>query len=129
MALLSRIFMTDTSKIRSWKDHPQYEELKKQADLCVKTLPEWDAEGGACDMYYWYYGTFALYQWGDPHWSKWKKAIEAALLPTQRQDGNFKGSWDPVGPWGEDGGRVYSTAICAIILEVYYRYNRLLGAR
>ena len=63
-------------------------------------------------------------------WKACKKALEKALLPNQRQDkGNFKGSWDPVGPWGEDGGRVYSTAICALVLEVYYRYAQVLGAR
>jgi hypothetical protein len=81
-------------------------------------------------MYYWYYGTFAMNQWGGKHWTSWKKAIEKALIPNQRQEnGNFKGSWDPVGPWGEEGGRVYSTAICTLILEVYYRYARVLGAR
>jgi hypothetical protein len=34
------------------------------------------------------------------------------------------GSWDPVDPWGSAGGRVYSTAINALTLEVYYRYYR-----
>ena len=67
-----------------------------------------------------------------PHWTQWKKAIETALIPNQRRedkDDNFFGSWDAAGPWGEEGGRVYSTAICALILEVYYRYARVLGAR
>ncbi len=129
VALLSRIFMADASKIRTWKDHPDYDTLKMQADLIVNKLPNWDPEGGSCDIYYWYYATFAMNQWGGQHWERWRKAIEKALLPNQRQDGNFKGSWDPVGPWGEEGGRVYSTAICALILEVYYRYARILGAR
>ncbi len=129
VALLSRIFMTDTDKVKNWREHPDYEMLKKQVDLCLKKLPNWDPEGGSCDMYYWYYATFALYQWGGSAWNTWKKSIEKALLPSQRQDGNFKGSWDPAGPWGEEGGRVYSTAICAIILEVYYRYSSILGAR
>ena len=72
---------------------------------------------------------FALNQGGGAHWKKRKAAIEKALLPHQRKDGNFLGSWDPGGPWGEEGGRVYSTAISALILEVYYRYSRVLGAR
>ena len=38
-----------------------------------------------------------------------------------------RGSWDPVGPWGVDGGRVYSTAILAMCLEVYYRYDKVFG--
>jgi len=35
-----------------------------------------------------------------------------------------RGSWDPVGPWGREGGRVYSTATMALCLQVYYRYQR-----
>jgi hypothetical protein len=32
------------------------------------------------------------------------------------------GSWDPDPLWGGYGGRVYSTAVGALCLEVYYRY-------
>ena len=130
VSLLCRIFMTDTTEVRNWRDHEDYELLKKQADLLASKLPEWDEEGGSCDMYYWYYGTFAMNQWGGKHWKAWKKAIERALLKNQHQGkDNFTGSWDPVGPWGKEGGRVYSTAICTLILEVYFRYARVLGAR
>ena len=132
VSLLCRIFMTDTSKVKKWKDHPKYEVMKKHADLLVDCLPIWDEEGGSCDFYYWYYGTFAMNQWGGDQWKKWKKAIETALLENQRMEDpedNFYGSWDPVGPWGEDGGRVYTTATGALILEVYYRYGKVLGAR
>jgi hypothetical protein len=124
--------MTDTSKVKRWKDHPNYAMMNKQANLIANTLPEWDAEGGSCDFYYWYYGTFALNQWGGPAWKKWKKAIETTLIDNQRMENekdNFYGSWDPVGPWGEEGGRVYTTSIGALILEVYYRYGKVLGAR
>ncbi len=132
VALLSRIFMTDGKKVKRWSDHPNYEMLKKQADLIASKPPLWDEGDGSIDMYYWYYGTFAMNQWGGKHWKDWKKAIETALIPNQhRQDeeDNFFGSWDPVGPWGEEGGRVYSTAICTLMLEVYYRYSQILGAR
>ena len=130
VSLLCRIFMTDIEEVDDWKKHADYDLLKKQADLIVNTLPTWSEDGSSNDMYYWYYGTFALNQWGGKHWKSWKKAIEKALLGNQRTEkGNFKGSWDPNGPWGEDGGRVYSTATCALILEVYYRYARVLGAR
>ena len=131
VALLSRIFMTDHDEVKKWSDHPNYEMLKKQADLIISKPPLWD-EDGSIDMYYWYYGTFAMNQWGGKHWKDWKKAIEDALIPNQRREDkedNFFGSWDPAGPWGEEGGRVYSTAICALMLEVYYRYAQVLGAR
>jgi hypothetical protein len=48
------------------------------------------------------------------------------VVGAQRRDGNFAGSWDPVGVWGEDGGRVYSTAMLALTVQAYYRYARLL---
>ena len=38
------------------------------------------------------------------------------------------GSWTPDGVWGGYGGRVYSTAMAALCLEVYYRYLPLYGA-
>ena len=45
----------------------------------------------------------------------------------QREGGNEHGSWDSVDAWGEDGGRVYSTAILALTLQAHYRYGRLAG--
>jgi hypothetical protein len=103
--------------------------LRRHADLLLQCLPEWDAEGHGCDMYYWYYGTFALFQLGGVHWKRWESAMTDAVVRSQRRDGDERGSWDPVGPWGSVGGRVYSTALMTLCLEVYYRYSRVMGAR
>jgi hypothetical protein len=43
--------------------------------------------------------------------------------------GSRTGSWDPIDPWGEDGGRVYSTAMLTMCCEVYYRYDRVFGVK
>jgi hypothetical protein len=40
----------------------------------------------------------------------------------QRTDGDFAGSWNPRSPWGDYGGRVFSTAVSTLCLEVYYRF-------
>jgi len=103
--------------------------MKDHAELLLRTLPEWDPEGCGCDMYYWYYGSFAMYQMGGKYWKQWRKALEPAVIGSQRKDGAAKGSWDPVGPWGFSGGRVYSTATMVLSLEAYYRYARVLGGR
>jgi len=103
--------------------------MVRHADLLAKTLPEWDPAGFGCDMYYWYYGSYAMYQMGGRHWSAWKSAMEKAVLGSQRRDGDLRGSWDPLGPWGYSGGRVYSTALMVLCLEVYFRYAQVLGAR
>ena len=83
-------------------------------------------------MYYWYYGTYALFQMGaqkPEYWKRWEEALVPTLLESQRADGDARGSWDPVGPWGHSGGRVYSTALMTLCLEVHFRYGRLLGGR
>ncbi|MFT5153826.1 MAG: hypothetical protein ACI841_003831, partial [Planctomycetota bacterium] len=85
--------------------------MKQHADLLKKSLPHWDPEGFGCDMYYWYYGSYAMYQMGGSHWKAWNKAMKPAVLNSMRRDADFYGSWDPVGPWGYSGGRVYSTAM------------------
>ena len=57
--------------------------------------------------------------------------MTTSMVGNQRMDTDycaFKGSWDPIDPWGGDGGRVYSTALLAMCLEVYYRYDRVIGA-
>ena len=102
--------------------------MDQQADLILsKTPPVWNAKSdGSIDHYYWYYATYALFQYGGKHWKDWSKAIEKAVVKPQRKDGNFKGSWDPIGAWGEQGGRVYSTAILCLTLEAHYRYARLI---
>jgi hypothetical protein len=120
-ALLCRIFMGD--------DPSSEPMLVKHADLLMKKLPRWAPDEGACDMYYWYYGTYAMYQIGGSKWKAWNRELKSAVLDTQRRDGAATGSWDPVGPWGQAGGRVYSTATMALCLEVYFRYSRVAGAR
>ena len=79
------------------------------------------------NVYYWYYGTLAMFQREGNDWRKWNAAMQAALLDTQRFDGRMAGSWDPDQQWGAYGGRVYSTALGALCLEVYYRYLPLHG--
>ena len=101
--------------------------MKAAADLILAHPPVWDVQGGAIDHYYWYYATYALYQMGGRHWSEWSKRLTDAVVKQQRKEPECAaGSWDPIGVWGEDGGRVYSTAILALTLEAYYRYTRLV---
>ncbi len=130
VTLLCRIFMSDAAQLRRWEDHPQHAQLARQVALLRAQPPRWDESGGL-DLYYWYYATYALNQWGGAAWKEWERALGQALLPAQRRENprdNFFGSWDPADAWGEDGGRVYSTALCALMLEVYYRYDKVLGA-
>lgn len=88
--------------------------------------------------YYWYYGTVAAFQMGGDHWNRWNAHLRDAILPLQNRDRTAKGrkrhqfgSWKPYGlesglrwgRWGRMGGRVYTTAICTLTLEIYYRHT------
>jgi len=74
------------------------------------------------NYYYWYYGTLAMKHHGGEAWDSWNDALRDLLVSEQRKSGALAGSWDPRDIWGVYGGRVYSTAICTLSLQVYYRY-------
>jgi hypothetical protein len=94
-------------------------------DVLMSHLPNWNKpKNDKVDMYYWYYATYAMFQYGGQKWHKWNTEMKKALLDTQRVGGCADGSWDPVGKWGMVGGRVYATAINCLTLEIYYRYAR-----
>ncbi|MFM8415241.1 MAG: squalene--hopene cyclase [Planctomycetota bacterium] len=83
---------------------------------------------GTYNIYTWYYATLASFHAGGPQWEAWNGRLQAALLPLQHRSGGLlDGSWDPDPVWGGHGGRVYSTALAALTLEVYYRYLPLHG--
>lgn len=82
-------------------------------------LPDWKA---AADTYYWYYATLALFQHQGEPWRRWNEALTRELLAHQEKTGRCRGSWVPEGKWADKGGRVYQTALCTLMLEVYYRY-------
>lgn len=122
VGLLCRFFLK--------QDPDKVEIMKKHADVLARSLPEYDPNAFGNDMYYWYYGSYAMFQMGqDKYWGRWKAAMEKAVVGSQQSDGDEKGSWDPIGPWGYVGGRVYSTALMVLCCEVYFRYGRVLGAR
>ncbi|MFP4434508.1 MAG: hypothetical protein ACLFTN_08550 [Phycisphaerae bacterium] len=78
------------------------------------------------NFYYWYYGSLALMQLEDDHWEKWNAQLRDSLVKRQNTRGAAAGSWDPKGKWADRGGRVYSTAMATLTLEVYYRYLPML---
>jgi hypothetical protein len=109
--------------------------LKLGAEFLRQELPAWDEKngkstvGGAVTFYHWYYGTLAMFQMGNPFWKQWNEALKKTLLPNQCKGGPLDGSandkdgsWDLLCRADKAGGRVYTTAVGALCLEVYYRY-------
>jgi hypothetical protein len=99
-------------------EKPTDDLVRKGVDLCLRVPPVWDPDGGSIDMYYWFHGTEAMALVGGTAWATWRKALEDAVLLKQRPAGagSRAGSWDPIDPWGDDGGRVYSTALLVLAL-------------
>jgi hypothetical protein len=101
--------------------------MRAAEGLIVKKPPTWDTDAGCIDMYYWFYGSHALFQMGGPSWTGWSRRLVDAAVKGQRKEGHAGGSWDPVDPWAEDGGRIYSTAMMVLSLEAHYRLGRPAG--
>ncbi len=92
--------------------------LARSAALLQACPPQWQPD--RIDPYYWYMGTLATWQFGGEPWQVWSQAL-AVLPERQRQDGNFAGSWDPIGVWDLNGGRIYATALYALTLRAVDR--------
>ena len=76
-------------------------------------------------MYYNYYATQVMSQYGGEKWTRWNNEMRDFLVATQATAGASKGSWffqhaDETGY--AHGGRLYATTLAAMTLEVYYRY-------
>ena len=88
----------------------------------MQNLPVWDPENRSVHIYYWYYATLTMYLSGASEFEAWNSALTKALLQGRNTSGPAKGSWDPVCLLGVRGGRIYTTAVGALCLEVYYRF-------
>ncbi len=79
------------------------------------------------NIYHDYYATLALHHSRHPDWDRWNTKLRDHLVASQAKSGHQKGSWHFQDRWGDIGGRLYTTAMCAMTLEVYYRYLPLYG--
>lgn len=101
---------------------PNVKRSRESADHLLSHGPDRDPY----NLYYWYYGTLAMYQQGGADWEKWNGLVRDRIVKKQKTDGHKSGSWDPDdSQWGTYGGRVYCTALATLTLEVYYRFLRL----
>lgn len=103
---------------------PDSESAREATEHLLASRPQRDH----ANLYYWYYATLALHhrRGADPRaedaWYVWNSDLTTLLLDLQEDTGPEAGSWSPNTIWGGYGGRVYSTAMAALCLEVYYRY-------
>jgi hypothetical protein len=89
----------------------------------LETLtPDWQAPSFKDPMFRWHLATQAFFHEGVEHWVRWNRLFNPMLVKHQvvqkDADGKVTGYWDSPGS-GERFGRVYSTALSLLMLEVY----------
>jgi hypothetical protein len=104
---------------------PDHADLSRGADYLLENLPSYRA--GYRNCYYWYYATNLLVHVKGDRWNTWNGRLKKLLIDTQETQGPLRGSWnpDPAGrsedAWGRLAGRIYTTAMHVLMLEVDYR--------
>jgi hypothetical protein len=75
------------------------------------------------NMYYNYYATQVMRHYEGDEWKKWNEVMREQLVNSQAKSGHETGSWHMGSDHSSDkGGRLYSTSMSTMILEVYYRH-------
>ncbi|MCX7804007.1 MAG: hypothetical protein N3A38_02345 [Planctomycetota bacterium] len=98
------------------------------ANVLRKNPPVYAAQetgpgGGSFPMYYFYYGSLLMHQMGGDYWEKWNAALKKNIVGAQiKPPAPQAGSWPILGADAEVAGQIYTTTMCALSLEVYYRY-------
>jgi hypothetical protein len=87
------------------------------------------------DLYYYYYATQVVRFHGGELWKTWNEGAKQRdgtrkggmpdwLIEIQAHTPAQRGSWDPEPMWfGQHCGRLGTTCMCLLTLEVYYRYS------
>jgi len=108
-------------------------ECRKGLALLEQATFNWEGGGTFNQNYYWYYITQAKFHEGGETWNRWNRLFAPVLVENQTiikeaikgPDGKLKdiGFWDmPRDLSGHTDGPVMNTALCALQLQVYYRY-------
>jgi len=100
-----------------------------------KTTAVFSKNKATPEMYYYYYATQVVhFAGGEKTWQEWNEGPKDAggkrlggmrdwLIAVQSRAGNDNGSWDPdPGTIGGSCGRVGTTCLSLLTLEVYYRH-------
>ena len=104
-------------------------QVSKAADYVLEKT-KFEYNGRFCDLYGHYYESQAMMQRGGEEWNKYNKLFRDELLTNQEQDGSWKtpGGGKPIRATAarfadnNEDGRLYRTALCTLMLEVYYRF-------
>ncbi len=94
-------------------------------------LPDWDA--GRIDLDAVLCRTIVRHALGGTEWTAWKDALGPQILGhgiQDRPDGERRWHgqhWERAGPVSTYGA-IHDTTLCQLLLEIFYRYGRVVGA-
>ncbi len=104
------------------KGKPQ---VRKAARYVLKNT-KFDYNTEFADLYGHYYESQAMIQLGGNDWKEYNKIFRDQLLDNQNSDGSWKppGGGKAIRAAGAEyvGNAIYRTALCTLMLEVYYRF-------
>lgn len=108
IGLLCRLFL-------DWNVDNQI--LAQGTDYLIAQGPDYE------NPYYIYYATQLFHHIGGPKWEKWNNQVRDELIRLQEKSGDKAGSWTPgTKYYSPSGGRLYTTSLLCMSLEVYYRH-------
>ncbi len=87
-----------------------------------------DKRGPYDNLYYNYFATQVMRNIGGEEWNRWNERLRDDLISWQETEGEAKGSWPPRdrADYSRSGGRLLTTCLATLTLQVYYRYEPLL---
>jgi hypothetical protein len=91
-------------------------------DEATRFLARQPPDAQNVDLYYWYYASLSMLHMQNPLWKDWNVLTRESLIRMQETEGPSAGSWATNMKWGDRGGKVFTTALATLTLEVYYRY-------
>jgi hypothetical protein len=94
------------------------EGAREASEAITSSLPA----SGDANLYFWYYASLSLNQLNNDAWKKWNEKTRDRLIAMQSRGGFADGAWTGTNHYDARGGRVYTTALATLTLEVYYRY-------
>ena len=82
---------------------------------------EFNFKAGPCNLYEHYYSSQAMINAGGNPWNRYNELFRDDLLAAQNKDGSWPNPGGK-GHAGHTGSATYRTALCTLMLEVYYRF-------
>ncbi len=101
--------------------------IKFSYDFLTKDPPTWQVgskgshSGHSPSLYGWYYYAQCFFQNGGVEMKFWNETALPEILKNQNKDG----SWTSGGVVASGGDNIMATALCTLMLEVYYRYLKV----